>query len=29
MGEGNTIHAWQFKDANYMWGQSVIPTSWP
>jgi hypothetical protein len=28
MGEGNAIFAWQFKDANCMWGQSVILALW-
>jgi len=26
MREGNAIHAGQFKDAHYMWGQNAMPT---
>jgi hypothetical protein len=29
MGDENAILAWQFKDAQYMWGQNVILTLWP
>jgi hypothetical protein len=28
MGKGNVRVAQQFKDAHYMWGQSVILTLW-
>jgi hypothetical protein len=29
VGALNATPAWQFKDAHYMWEQSVIPTLWP
>jgi hypothetical protein len=28
VGALNAIHAWQFKDAHYIWGENAIPTLW-